>query len=214
MDEEMKETEGEKNPKVQEILERLRELPVRLDRDIAKAMARLIDYSFSPIHYDYNGLTVEEKKRLTFEQFDRLADFAQTQLGLKEPPTKEELALALLEQKRETDPLWVADITVQDLQSGYSGILGPLFLLIEKLWCGVNSKSSPGAGGESFMDRFQNVRCGTASAHNNRETGNGYIMIGFRFPFPPEMTTMRYGRDDPASNGLLGSFAPKEEEKQ
>lgn len=43
--------------------------------DLRDATIRLLKYSFDPIHWDYNALTVEERKCITREQFNKLREW-------------------------------------------------------------------------------------------------------------------------------------------
>lgn len=148
---------------------------IEIPLSTARAIARLLVHSFRPIHFDYNGLTVEEEALLTREDFVDIVAFSDSVL-----------AAATAEKDKGTEldtPLWNADLTVQDLQSGYSGKLGVLYTLLEKLWCGND------------MERFHTVRCGSARACNSSADGNGRITISLRFPLPEETKTIKFGKD-------------------
>lgn len=49
--------------------------PATLSKDLAKAIKYLLEYSFGPICWTYNDLTLAEQKLITREQFTQLAQW-------------------------------------------------------------------------------------------------------------------------------------------
>lgn len=177
MDEKQVSTEQEESDR--EVVSKLLSASVvNLDLMTAKAIAKVINYSFEPVDYVYEQLTSAERSLISKDDFAYLAGFAKTVLAAEVQNNVPHDGAGRLDP----EVVWSADVSLQDLQSGYSGALGPLYTALEHLRTAESA--------EEF-----GKTCGAAVAYNLAVDGDGRIMISFHFPLPDSVKVVKGGTD-------------------